>query len=112
MNKNLKAALIVAAVLALLVAYGVYVMKERAAMTASATGTVLKSEFVPDSESSSSDETRIAYSFDADGKAVAGSDSISGADRTDEYPAGRTIEICYNPEDPQSSRVNRGGPCG
>lgn len=108
----MKAALIVAAILGALVWYGVYVMKEHAAMTAAATGTVLKSEFVRDTESSSLDETRIDYSYEVDGKALQGSDSISGADRTSEYPAGRTIELCYNPQEPESSRVNRGGPCG
>ena len=112
MNKNLKAALIVAAVLALLASYGAYLMNERSAMTAAATGTVLKSEFVPDSESSSLDETRIAYSFDANGSRVEGSDSISGADRTAAYPPGRTVQLCYDPKEPQSSRLNLGDPCG
>lgn len=112
MNKNLKAALIVAAVLALLAAYGLYVMNERSEMAASATGTVLKAEFVRDTESSSLDETRIAYSFDVGGKRIDGSDSLSGADKTGDYPAGRTIQVCYNPKEPDSSRINQGGPCG
>ena len=112
MNKNLKAALIVAAILAALVAYGVYLMNERAAMTASGTGIVVKSQFLPDPESSSLDETRIDYRYEAGGKALQGSDSISGADRTAEYPAGRTVELCYDPKDPETSRINRGGPCG
>lgn len=112
MNKNVKAALIVAAILGALAWYGVHVMNQRAAMTAAAMGTVTKSEFFRDSESSSNDETRVTYSFEANGKAIAGSDSISGADRTADYPAGRGIEVCYNPEEPESSRLNRGGPCG
>ena len=112
MNKNLKAALIVGVILALLAAYFVYIMKEKAAMTAAATGTVTKSEFVPDPESSSLDETRISYGFEANGAAHQGSDAISGADRTADYPPGKSIEICYNPEEPASSRINRGGPCG
>jgi hypothetical protein len=110
-NKNIMAAAIVVVILGALVLYGVFLMNERAEMTASASGTVLKAEFVRDTESSSLDETRIGYSFDAGGKAVQGTDSISGDDRTGEYPAGRTIEICYNPKEPQSSRINRGGPC-
>ena len=111
MNKNLKAALIVGVILALLAAYFVHVMKENAAMTAAATGTVTKSEFVPDTESSSLDETRISYAFEVGGTAHQGSDAISGADRTADYPPGKSIEICYNPEEPASSRINRGGPC-
>ena len=111
MNKNIMAAGIVAVILGALVWYGVFLMNERAEMTASATGTVLKSEFVRDTESSSLDETRVDYSFDAGGKPVQGTDSISGDDRTAEYPAGRTIEVCYNPKEPESSRINRGGAC-
>ena len=111
MNKNLKAGLIVGGVLALLAGYGVYVFKEHAAMTAPAQGVVIESEFVRDAEDSSLDETRISYAYQANGGAFRGSDAISGDDRTAEYPAGKTIEICYNPEEPASSRVNRGGPC-
>lgn len=111
MNKNVRAALIVGAILALLAAYFVYVSNERAAMTASATGTVTESEFVRDPESSSLDETRISYAFEANGGAHKGSDSISGADRTADYPPGRAIDVCYNPEDPSSSRIDRGGGC-
>ena len=112
MNKNLRAALIVGAIFALLAGYFVYISKERAEMTAAATGAVTKAEFVPDAESSSLDETRIEYRFEADGTAYLGSDSISGADRSADYPVGQTVEVCYNPADPTSSRLNRGGPCG
>ncbi|MFN3388105.1 MAG: DUF3592 domain-containing protein [Allosphingosinicella sp.] len=112
MNKNVKAALIVGAILALLAGYFVYISNERAKMTAAATGAVTKSEFVPDSESSSLDETRIEYRFEAGGTAFAGQDAIPGADRSADYPVGRTVEVCYNPDDPTSSRLNRGGPCG
>ena len=112
MNKNLKAALIVAVILGALGWYAVHLMNERAAMTAAATGTVLKAEFVRDGESSSLDETRIAYSFGAGGRQLQGSSAISGADRTADYPAGRTIQVCYDPEEPESSRLNQGGPCG
>ena len=111
MNKNLKAALIIGVILALLAAYGVYVFNERAEMTAAAPGVVTEADFVRDTESSSLDETRISYRFEANGTAYQGSDSISGADRTADYPPGKAIEICYNPEDPESSRLNRGGPC-
>lgn len=112
MNKNLRAGLIVAAILGALALYFFYLKAERAEMTAAATGVVIKSEFVRDSESSSLDETRIAYSFDSNGRTVHGSDSISGADRTDEYPPGRKVEVCFNPNEPSSSRLNQGGPCG
>jgi hypothetical protein len=110
-NKNLKAGLIVGAVLALLAGFGWHAMSERAEMTAAAAGTVLKSEFVRDTESSSLDETRISYRFEVDGKPVEGADGISGADRSGDYPAGRSIQVCYNPEEPTSSRLNQGGPC-
>ena len=112
MNKNVKAGLIVGAVLALLAAYFVYVLNENSKMTAAAPGTVTASEFVRDPESSSLDETRVDYAFEANGAAHRGSGSISGADRTADYPPGMRIEICYNPEDPSSSRLNRGGTCG
>jgi len=113
MNKNVKAALVVAVVLAVLGDFVWHAVNERGKMTATAKATVLKSEFVRDLESSSLDETRIAYQFEAAGKAVQGQNSIPGStDQTADYPAGRTIEICYNPEDPVSSRLKSGDSCG
>lgn len=112
MNRNVKAALIVGAVLALLAGFVWHAVNERGKMTAAATATVLKSEFVRDSESSSLDETRVLYRFEAAGKPVQGSNSVPGPDRTTDYPAGRTVQICYNPQEPESSRLNSGGPCG
>ena len=112
MNKNLRAALSVGAILAALAAYFFYIMGERAEMTASANGVVVSSKFVADTESSSLDETRIRYRFEANGQAFEADDSISGADRSGEYPAGRGVAICYNPKEPSSSRLNRGGSCG
>lgn len=112
MNKNLKAGLIVGAILALLGAYLVYVLNENAKMTAAATGTVTEAEFVRDPESSSLDETRISYAFEANGGAHTGSDALSGADRSGDYPPGTAIPICYDPEDPSSSRIDRGSGCG
>lgn len=112
MNKNLRAALIVGGVLAALAAYFFYIMGERAEMTAAANGVVLSSKFVEDTESSSLDETRIVYRFEANGQAFEGTDTVSGADRTGEHPAGRGIAVCYNPKEPTSSRVNRSGACG
>ena len=111
MNKNVKAALIVGVILAALAAYFFYIMGERAEMTASANGVVVSSKFVQDTESSSLDETRIRYRFEVNGQSLEGDDSISGADRSAEYPPGRGIAVCYNPEEPTSSRLNRGGSC-
>lgn len=111
MNKNLRAALIVGAILAALTAYFIYIVGERAEMTAAANGVVLTSKFVKDTESSSLDETRIRYRFEVNGQAFEGDGSISGADRSAEYPAGRGVAICYNPKEPTSSRLNQGGTC-
>ncbi|HEX8573306.1 MAG TPA: hypothetical protein VF759_11205 [Allosphingosinicella sp.] len=50
--------------------------------------------------------------FDAGGRKVAASSSLPG-DRLKDYPVGRTIAVCYQPDEPASSRINAdGGPCG
>jgi len=87
-------------------------MRERAAMTASATATVTKVEFDPDQESSSLDETDIDYVFVANGRQVTASTSLPG-DRVKDYPAGREVAVCHDPKEPATSRINTsGGPCG
>ncbi|MBV8687355.1 MAG: DUF3592 domain-containing protein [Alphaproteobacteria bacterium] len=112
MTKNVKAALIVGAVLALLGGFVWHAIAEGRKMTAAGTATVIGSEFVRDSDSSSLDETRVRYRFEAGGKPVEGSHAVSGPDRTGDYPAGGTVQICYNPQEPESSRLNTGGACG
>ena len=111
MSRNLRAALIVAAILGGLLWFGIHVAGENAKMTAPAAGTVLKSEFVADSESSSLDETRIDYSFEVNGRSVRASDSLPG-DKTADYPPGAKLKLCYDPEEPVSSRITTGAPCG
>ncbi|MGA9583453.1 MAG: DUF3592 domain-containing protein [Allosphingosinicella sp.] len=112
MKKYWKAILIVAIVLAGLAWLLVDSIQERAAMTAAATATVTKVAFDPDEESSSLDETDIDYLFTVDGRQVAVSGSLPG-DRVKDYPVGREIAICYQPESPATSRINTdGGPCG
>ena len=81
-------------------------------MTAAATATVTQVEFDEDEESSSLDETDIAYEFDVGGRRVSASASLPG-DRVKDYPVGRRIAICYRPDEPTSSRINSdGGACG
>lgn len=112
MKKYWKAILIVALVLAGLAWLIVDSMRERAAMTGAATGTVTKSAFDPDEESSSLDETDIDYVFEAGGQKISASSSLPG-DRVKDYPAGRQVAICYQPGEPATSRINTdGGPCG
>jgi len=111
-KKYWKAILIVALVIAGLGWLVVDSMKERAAMTAAATGSVTRVALDPDEESSSLDETDIDYVFEAGGRTVSASSSLPG-DRVKEFPAGRKIAICYQPEEPATSRINTdGGPCG
>jgi hypothetical protein len=111
-KKYWKAILVVALVLAGLAWLIVDSMQERAAMTAAATGSVTKVEFDPDEESSSLDETDIDYVFEAGGKAVSASSSLPG-DRVKDFPAGKQIAICYQPDEPATSRINTdGGACG
>lgn len=112
MKKYWKSILIVLLVLAGLAWFVMDAVQERAAMTASARATVTRVEFDPDQESSSLDETDIDYEFDANGRRVRASASLPG-DRVKEYPAGRTVEICYQPGEPTTSRINTdGGVCG
>jgi hypothetical protein len=110
-KKYWKAVLVVLLVLAGLAWFVVGAMKERAAMTASATAMVTRVEFDPDEESSSLDETDIDYEFDSNGQRVRSSTSLPG-DRVKDYPVGRTVAICYRPDAPAASRINTdGGPC-
>ena len=112
MKKYWKAILVVALVLAGLAWLVVDSMQERAAMTASAAGTVTKVAFDPDEESSSLDETDIDYVFEAKGRRVAASTSLPG-DRVKDYPAGKHVAICYQPEAPETSRIDTdGASCG
>lgn len=80
-------------------------------MTASGSATVTRVVFDPDDESRSLDETDIDYVFEADGRKVAASASLPG-DRVKDYPIGRTVAICYQPDAPATSRINTGGACG
>ena len=112
MKKYWKAIVIVLLVLAGLAWLLVDSMQERAAMTASATATVTRVEFDPDEESSRLDETDIDYEFDAGGRRIRASTSLPG-DRVKDYPVGRTVAICYQPDEPATSRINTdGGACG
>ena len=112
MRKYWKAVVIVALVLAGLAWLVVDSMQERAAMTAAATAKVTKVAFDEDEESSSLDETDIDYVFEANGQQVTASTSLPG-DLVKDYPVGRDIAICYQPEEPSTSRINSdGGPCG
>ena len=87
-------------------------MQERAAMTAAATASVTKVQFDPDEESSSLDETDIDYVFELNGRQVAASTWLPG-DRVKDYPVGRSVAICYQPDEPATSRINTdGGSCG
>lgn len=112
MKKYWKAILIVLLLLAGLAWLLIDSMQERAAMTASATATVTRVEFDPDEESSSLDETDIDYVFVANGQQVTASTSLPG-DRLKDYPVGRDIAICYQPDAPATSRIDTdGGACG
>lgn len=112
MKKYWKAIVIVLLVLAGLAWFVTDSIQERSAMTAAATATVTRVEFDPDEESSSLDETDIDYVFVAKGQQVTASTSLPG-DRVKDYPVGRDVAICYQPEEPATSRINTdGGACG
>lgn len=108
MKKHWQAIAVVVGVLALLAWFALDVFQDRAAMTAAASGTVTKAVFDPDEESSSLDETDIEYSFAAGAATVQATSSLPG-DRVADYPAGRTVAICYDPKEPASSRINTDG---
>ena len=91
-KKYWKSIVVVALVLAGLAWLVVDSMRERAAMTSAAAGTVTRVEFDPDDESSSLDETDIDYVFVADGRQVSASTSLPG-DRVKDFPVGREIAI-------------------
>lgn len=112
MKQYWKAIVVVLLVLAGLAWFVMDSFQERAAMTAPATATVTRVEFDPDEESSSLDETDIDYEFDAKGQRVRASSSLPG-DRVKDYPVGRSVAICYQPDEPATSRINTdGGACG
>ena len=81
-------------------------------MTAKAQAVLTTVDLHRDSESSSLDETRLRYRFDAGGRAVESADALPG-DRTGMKP-GQTVTICYNPADPSESDVelDPGVACG
>ena len=112
MKQYWKAIVIVGLVLAGLAWLVVDSLQERAAMTAAASGKVTRVEFDPDEESSSLDETDIDYVFTANGRQVTASTSLPG-DRVKDFPVGRDVAICYQPDEPATSRINTdGGACG
>lgn len=112
MKKYWKAIVILLLVLAGLAWFVMDSIQERSAMTAGATATVTRVEFDPDEESSSLDETDIDYVFVAKGQQVTASTSLPG-DRVKDYPVGRDVAICYQPDEPATSRINTdGGACG
>lgn len=107
-----KPVLVVLLVLGGLAWFAVDLMKERAAMTASATATIMRVEFDPDEESRSLDETDFEYEFESNGQRVRASSSLPG-DRVKDYPVGRTVSVCYQPGAPSKSRIDTdGGACG
>ena len=110
MNKNVRALLIVLVILGGLAWFGIQQFQANEAMTASTKGEVVKSVFNRDIDSSSLDETRIDYLYAVNGQSHRGQDSITG-DKLAEYPAGKQIGVCFNPEEPSSSRIDRGGTC-
>ena len=112
MKKHWKPILIILVVFAGLGWFALDTVRERAAMTAAASGTVTKVTFDADEESSSLDETDLDYVFEANGRTIAASASLPG-DRVKDYPVGRNVAICYQPGQPATSRINSdGGPCG
>ena len=78
--------------------------KREARMTAKATAVVTEVDLQRDTESSSLDETRLRYRFDAGGRSVESADALPG-DRTSEMKPGRQVTVCYNPADPAESDV-------
>jgi hypothetical protein len=111
-KKYWKSILLVVLVLAGLAWLAVDLMRERAAMTASATATVTKVELDRDEESSSLNETDIELVFVANGQQVVASTSLPG-DRVKDFPVGRDVPICHDPKAPATARINTsGGTCG
>lgn len=83
-----------------------------AAMTVAAEAIVTKATLDEDEESSSLDSTRVEYDFAIAGAPRKGTDSLPG-DKVADYPAGRKVSICYNPEDPRQTSIRTGPtPCG
>ena len=86
--------------------------RRKATMTVEGQAVVTGAVLHEDDESSSLDETRISYRFEAGSSAFEGISSLPG-DKVSEWPAGRIVRICYNPEDPAVSEIrDSGSPCG
>ena len=112
MKTWVKVALVLAAVGAGIAALLIHETGRVAAMTAAAQARIVEVRFVEDPESSSLDETRIEYDFQAAGAGHRSSDALPG-DRTADFRPGQEIAICYDPAVPRQTDIRTGGePCG
>ncbi len=80
--------------------------KERAAQNVGAIATVIEAEV---QQTGTGDDTIVELTYDLSGTPATGWIRLDD-DHTKEFPAGKTVQICYNPADPKSVRL-ADGPC-
>ncbi len=78
--------------------------QREARMTAKGTAVVTAVNLKQDLESRSLDETEFALRLAAGGDEVDTSATLPG-DRTDDFRAGHTFTVCYNPDDPKEADI-------
>lgn len=107
-----KLVLVFAAVGAVVAGLIVWESNRLAAMTAETQAVVVSATLDPDEESRSLDETDVRYRYTVAGRPYESETALPG-DKVADYPAGRTVAICYEPEEPLSTNLKRDdGPCG
>lgn len=111
MSKNTKivlAILMLGAVVVGLIGYWASV--RRAKQTMSAMATVIGAQREAKSGKRGKDKTIVTLSYRAGAIPAQGRDRVSGF-HLEDYPVGRSVRICYDPDDPKSIRMDD-GPCG
>jgi Flp pilus assembly protein CpaB len=108
LSRNAKIVIVLLAVLAVFIgAMGYMAAKRDAAQTAEAMATVVRAER---ERKRGDDDTIVVLSYQAGGAATEARARVDGV-RMSEYPAGRQVRICYDPNDPANIRIAEGS-CG
>ena len=107
MSKNTRIVIGILAVLVVFVgALGYWANARRAKQTAAAVATVMSAK---QEEKKGTDNTILTISYVAGAETVQAKARVTGVHMA-EYPAGRSIRICYDPANLQSLRIDD-GPC-
>ncbi len=110
MSRNTKIVIAILVVLAFFVALmGYWATMRRAKQTATAIATVVSAEKETKSGSRGTDNTIVTLSYRAGATMAQARARVSGV-RLEDYPAGRTVRVCYDPANVSSLRIDD-APC-